>query len=161
MSLFDECGDQSPNRSCLSSGSRSHLNAGELYASERGSILSSLALAFACAAVLSVCAAGLTGLNKTVAGASSSPAGITVDYPLNGSVFPPDMAAPTFQWRDPAGSAVLWQIDIAFGDGSPDLRVTSKGEGLKIGEIDPRCVSTNNKPPALTPEQANAHTWKS
>jgi tetratricopeptide (TPR) repeat protein len=155
MSPFDECGDQPPERSCLSSGTMGHLNLGV-----RGTSRSTRALAFAIAAVLILCAAGLTGLNKTVAGASSSPAGITVDYPLNGSVFPPDMAAPTFEWRDPAESAVSWQIDVAFGDGSPGLRVTSKGEGLKIGEIDARCVSSNNKLPTLTPEQANGHAWK-
>jgi hypothetical protein len=31
---------------------------------------------------------------------------------------------------------------------------------MKIGAIDPLCVSTANKPPFLTPEQAAAHTWK-
>jgi len=30
---------------------------------------------------------------------------------------------------------------------------------MRIGEIDPRCVSPNNQPPSLTPEQAAAHTW--
>jgi tetratricopeptide (TPR) repeat protein len=109
---------------------------------------------------LILCAAWLSGLNKTVAGATNSPASITVDYPLNGSVFPPDMEAPTFQWRDPAVSAVRWQIDVTFGDGSAALHMTSKGEGLKIGEIDPRCISTSNKLPTLTAEQAAAHIWK-
>ncbi|MBI2016520.1 MAG: hypothetical protein HYS77_13435, partial [Candidatus Rokubacteria bacterium] len=27
-------------------------------------------------------------------------AGVTVDYPLEGTVFPPDIAAPTFLWHD-------------------------------------------------------------
>ena len=30
---------------------------------------------------------------------------------------------------------------------------------MRIGEIDPRCVSTTNELPKLTPEQAAAHTW--
>ena len=70
------------------------------------------------------------------------------------------MAAPTFQWRDPAQAAKRWDITVAFADGSPALHVSSKGEGMAIGEIDQRCISANNKPPELTPEQAAAHTWK-
>ena len=117
-------------------------------------------LTVALAASLAFFAAWTSESARTVAGATNSLAGITVDYPLNGSVFPPDFLAPTFQWRDPAQGVVLWQIDIMFGDGSAPLHVTSKGEGLKIGEIDPRCISANNKLPTLTAEQAAAHTWK-
>ena len=29
---------------------------------------------------------------------------ISVDYPADGSTFPPDMTAPTFLWRDRTGS---------------------------------------------------------
>jgi tetratricopeptide (TPR) repeat protein len=117
-------------------------------------------LATALAACLILSAAWLAGINRTVKGATNAPAAITVDYPLNGSVFPPDMQAPTFEWRDAAESSANWQIEVAFGDGSPALRVASMGEGLKIGAIDERCISTNNKLPTLTPEQAAAHTWK-
>jgi tetratricopeptide (TPR) repeat protein len=69
------------------------------------------------------------------------------------------MAAPTFLWRDAATDAGLWQIDVTFADGSPSLHVTSPGEHLKIGEIDPRCISNTNKLPELTAEQAADHTW--
>jgi tetratricopeptide (TPR) repeat protein len=91
--------------------------------------------------------------------AQNGTAPIVIDYPANGSIFPPDMAAPTFLWRDPAAGAVSWRIDVSFADGSAAIHVTSKGEPMRIGEIDPRCVSPNNKPPSLTPEQAAAHTW--
>jgi tetratricopeptide (TPR) repeat protein len=91
--------------------------------------------------------------------AQNGTASIVIDYPANGSIFPPDMAAPTFLWRDPAPAAVSWRIDITFADGSPALHLTSKGERMKIGEIDQRCVSTTNKLPTLTPQQAAAHTW--
>jgi tetratricopeptide (TPR) repeat protein len=37
--------------------------------------------------------------------------------------------------------------------------VKSNGERMRAGKIDPRCVAPTNKPPALTPEQAAAHTW--
>jgi tetratricopeptide (TPR) repeat protein len=92
--------------------------------------------------------------------AQNEPAQITVDYPLNGSLFPPDMAAPLFQWRDTAPNASSWQIEVAFADGFAPLLVASKGEPMRIGEIDPRAVSDTNKPPELTPEQAAAHTWR-
>jgi tetratricopeptide (TPR) repeat protein len=96
-----------------------------------------------------------------VQAASGRPAAaITVDYPQNGSIFPPEITPPTFLWRDAAPEAKTWRIDVKFGDGAKALRVESRGEGMRIGEIDPRCVSDTNKPPFLTPEQAAAHTWK-
>jgi Flp pilus assembly protein TadD len=88
------------------------------------------------------------------------PASIVIDYPLSGSVFAPDMEAPTILWRDPAASAVVWRIDVAFANGTPELHQEAKGEAMRLGEIDPRCVSSTNRPPTLTPEQAAAHTWK-
>jgi tetratricopeptide (TPR) repeat protein len=69
------------------------------------------------------------------------------------------MAAPTFLWRDPAPEAVSWRIDVSFADGSAAIHVAAKGEPMRVGEIDPRCVSPTNKLPSLTPEQAAAHTW--
>jgi tetratricopeptide (TPR) repeat protein len=95
-----------------------------------------------------------------IAWAAESPAAITVDYPLNKSIFPADFFPPLFQWRDPAQGVERWEITVHFTDGSADLHADSAGEGLKIGEIDERCISKNNKLPELTPEQAAAHTWR-
>jgi len=86
-------------------------------------------------------------------------ASITIDYPLDGSIFPPEIIPPTFIWRDAAEKATRWRIDIAFADGSTGMHVQSAGERLAIGEIDQRCVSSTNELPKLTPEQAAAHTW--
>jgi len=96
--------------------------------------------------------------------ASSNPeasklAAITVDYPEDGSIFPPEITSPTFLWRDASDSASSWTIDVTFTDGSADLHAQSSGERLRIGEIDPRCVSASNEPPRLTPQQAAARTW--
>jgi len=104
-------------------------------------------------------AALLAGLGLAGVWAGNEPERIMIDYPLGGSVFPPDMAAPTFLWRDPAPNADSWQIDVSFANGAAEIHASSKGEPMRIGEIDPRCVSNTNKPPALTPEQAAAHTW--
>jgi len=88
-----------------------------------------------------------------------SSAAITVDYPKNNSIFPPEITPPTFLWRDASAQAVAWRIDVRFADRSAPLHLDSSGPGLQIGPIDPRCVSSSNRPPALTEEQAAAHTW--
>ena len=101
----------------------------------------------------------LAGLGVASACAQSGIAPIVIDYPADGSIFPPDMAAPTFLWRDSAPGAVSWQIDVSFADGSGAIHAAAKGERMRLGEIDPRCVSPTNRPPTLTPQQAAAHTW--
>ena len=84
---------------------------------------------------------------------------ITIDYPEEGSIFPPEIAPPTFVWRDPTADATIWRIEISFADGTAPLRTVSSGPRMQTGEIDPDCVSETNKPPQLTAEQAAAHTW--
>jgi tetratricopeptide (TPR) repeat protein len=91
--------------------------------------------------------------------ASPETASITIDYPQDGSIFPPDILPPTFIWRDADAAVKSWRIAITFADGSKPIHATSHGEPIQIGKIDPRCVSENNKPPSLTAEQAAAHTW--
>jgi tetratricopeptide (TPR) repeat protein len=92
--------------------------------------------------------------------AAEQPARITIDYPPEGSIFPPEFPAPLFLWRDTDNRATLWVIDVTFAGHSAGIRVKSRGEGMRIGEIDSRCVAPTNKPPRLTPEQAAAHTWR-
>jgi tetratricopeptide (TPR) repeat protein len=87
------------------------------------------------------------------------PLPLVIDYPADQSIFPPEITPPTFLWRDPVEAASLWLIDLSFTDGSPAIHVRSKGERMKLGEIDPRCVAPTNQPPALTPKQASARTW--
>ncbi|MGD0123981.1 MAG: tetratricopeptide repeat protein [Terriglobia bacterium] len=91
--------------------------------------------------------------------ATASVAAITIDYPLQGSIFPPEITPPTFIWRDTTEDANRWRIDVTFADGATGIHVDSLGEPMRIGEIDKRCVAATNKLPELTPEQAVAHTW--
>jgi tetratricopeptide (TPR) repeat protein len=91
--------------------------------------------------------------------AQDQTAKIAIDYPQDGSIFPPEITPPTFLFHDSAGNASRWRIDIDFGGHAPAIHVESKGEGLRVGEIDPRCVSPNNELPKLTPELASARTW--
>ena len=108
----------------------------------------------------------LAGVSKVNAGSTKQaqvgPAhlpSITIDYPLDGSIFPPEIIPPTFIWRDAADSSTRWRIDIVFRDGSAGIHTESARGRLALGEIDPRCVSSTNELPKLTPEQAAAHTW--
>ena len=92
--------------------------------------------------------------------AAQLPVQILIDYPEEGSIFPPDFAAPTFLWRDARNGIGAWEIEIGFEDGSPALHRTSRGEYLHPGPIDPQAVAESNEPPKLTPEQEVTHTWK-
>lgn len=110
-----------------------------------------------------VCAAPLhsvAGFNTDINQAGALSASITVDYPQQGSIFPPEITSPTFLWRDTNSAVKTWRIDIEFSDGKKPLYSVSQGEGMRIGEIDERCMTNMNKLPVLTEEQAAAHTWK-
>jgi tetratricopeptide (TPR) repeat protein len=87
------------------------------------------------------------------------PSSITIDYPPESAIFPPDFAPPTFLWRDSSG-AVRWVVEVAFDDGSPAMRLPARGEHLRVGEIDQRCIAPTNQPPKLTPEQAADRIWR-
>jgi hypothetical protein len=62
---------------------------------------------------------------------------VAVDYPEEGSVFPPEIAAPTFLWRDAAENARAWLIEVTFADSLVFARAEGKDaypEGRKIAE---------------------------
>ena len=88
--------------------------------------------------------------------AASETAKITVDYPVNGSVFPPEITPPTFLFRDPAYSAKRWIIEVSFADPAAGIRVETPGEFMQSGKIDPAAGPGTD----LTPEQAGTRTWK-
>jgi tetratricopeptide (TPR) repeat protein len=102
---------------------------------------------------------GYGGLRISLADAAWAP--ITIDYPEDGSIFPPDMAAPFFVWRDAAADTAVWRIEIAFPDGSAAFSVKTKGERrLHMGEIDPCCVGLPDELPKLTAREASARGWR-
>jgi tetratricopeptide (TPR) repeat protein len=110
----------------------------------------------ACAAILFVLAAHPGG----AAARTEAPVPvISIDYPENQSIFPPEITAPTFLWRDAVPAAGLWKIDVVFADGFAPIHLTSRGERMRIGQIDPDCISKSNELPRLTPAQAASHTW--
>lgn len=87
------------------------------------------------------------------------PNAITIDYPAEGSIFPPEFPAPTWLWRDGSTQATAWEVEVSFTDGAPAIRLESEGARMTVGAIDPRASSSNNRPPQLTEEQVAAHTW--
>src|SRR6266568_3702037 len=101
----------------------------------------------ACSATI-VAVGMLAGTNVSFAG-TNSPV-IAIDYPSDRSIFPPEITPPTFLWRDPARTAQVWRFDITFADGSPPIHATSHGERMRIGRIDPECISKSNELPRLT-----------
>ncbi len=109
------------------------------------------------AATFLVCgAAAGTDSETAQAAPTASAAKITVDYPLNGSVFPPDITAPTFLWRDPSETATRWAIDISFAGHAVPIRIEVPGKLLQVGQLDPEA----GPGPELTLEQAATHTWQ-
>ena len=83
---------------------------------------------------------------------------ITIDVPINGTIYPPDLIPPQFAWRDDNPAANLWHIEIIFGDKARPIQVWSDGEKMQMGPIDE--TLTGYVPPTLTPEQAADHTWR-
>lgn len=45
---------------------------------------------------------------------------ISITNPLNESLFPPDIAAPVFEWTDDASDADGWIVEVRFEKGLPD-----------------------------------------
>lgn len=77
---------------------------------------------------------------------------LKVDYPLDGAVFPPDIAAPTFVWGDPAAEADTWLIDVVSADTDDHLYILTQGATPpRPSDDDPRTLSeaaAAYKPPA-------------
>ena len=114
--------------------------------------------ALAAAVLLGAAAAWQTPPGST--SPPAHPALIAIDYPNDGSIFPPEFPPPEFLWRDGAQAATAWTVDVTQPGGQSVANARSSGPPMRIGKLDPRCVSPTNKPPSLTPEQAAAHTWR-
>ena len=42
---------------------------------------------------------------------------LTIAYPFEGSLFPPEIVPPTFRWTDPSPSSDAWLVAVRFADG--------------------------------------------
>ncbi len=105
-----------------------------------------------------LCGSGqLTAVNAGQSASIAAPeTQIKIDYPLNGSVFPPEITPPTFLWHDPNQAAMRWVIEISFKHASDSMRIEAGGDLMQRGEIDAKAGPVL----PLTPEQASTRTWK-
>jgi tetratricopeptide (TPR) repeat protein len=52
--------------------------------------------------------------------------GITIDYPLDDTLFPPEIVAPTFRWRDANPGCRAWVVRVEPGTGGSPLNVLTR-----------------------------------
>jgi len=59
---------------------------------------------------------------------SASLASLTVDYPLDGAIFPPQFPPPTLLWHDSSPAANHWLVDVTSADGSRHVYAVTRGD---------------------------------
>src|SRR5271165_6173862 len=84
---------------------------------------------------------------------------ITVDYPLEGSIFPPEITPPTFLWRDASDAAKHWVVEVSFGGHAKRIRLDIPGEHYQVGEVD-REAGPISELLQLSPQQQATRVWK-
>lgn len=89
-----------------------------------------------------------------------APAEVTVDYPGDETIVPPELPSPTFLWHDASPQADAWLVEVAFASDPSRIDVLVKGEAPPQGAIDKRCISDHNEIFKPTPYQASARFWK-
>ena len=93
-------------------------------------------------AIAAVLVAGV-GLVNVKAG--NEPARISIDYPLNGPVFPPTWRRRHFSGAIPQQPPTPGRSTSPSPTAPRPLHLLSKGERMQIGEIDPRCISEHQQ----------------
>ena len=83
---------------------------------------------------------------------------ISVDYPLAGSIFPPEITAPTFLWRD-GSTARKWLVEVSFGGHAKTIKREISGEHFQNGEVDTE-TGPISELLQLTPQQQATRIWK-
>ncbi len=51
---------------------------------------------------------------------------VTIDYPLDETLFPQEMLPPRFRWTDSASASRAWLIRISFGDAKPSVHFLTR-----------------------------------
>jgi tetratricopeptide (TPR) repeat protein len=82
---------------------------------------------------------------------------LTIDIPVNGTIYPPEIIPPQFAWRD-STPATVWRIEVVFGEHARSIKTWSNGELMQIGPLDNGIEGY--VPPTLSDEQKRMHTWR-
>lgn len=56
----------------------------------------------------------------------ASLAPLSIEYPFDGTVFPPDIVAPEFRWRDANAGVGAWLLEFSFDGGESPIHVLSE-----------------------------------
>ena len=83
---------------------------------------------------------------------------ITVDYPFEGSIFPPEIVAPGVLWHDTSVAVKMWMVAIGFDSSAARIYALTDGRRLTTGELDSECMRDNNKWEE-SPYQKSARAW--
>jgi tetratricopeptide (TPR) repeat protein len=57
---------------------------------------------------------------------AAPPGGLTVVYPLDETLFPPEIPAPCFRWQDESPRADLWLVTLEFADGAGRINALAR-----------------------------------
>jgi Flp pilus assembly protein TadD len=111
-------------------------------------------------AVVVVLLAGFSHHGATQA--PSATATLTIDYPAEGTLFPPDLTPPTMLWRD-SSAAVAWRIEVRFADRAGKKKIVSvrtPGPTPPLGELDENCTKAGAVTPRPEPGMEHQHSWQ-
>jgi len=61
---------------------------------------------------------------------------LEIEYPLNETLFPPEIVAPNFVWKDDTAEVSQWKILLRFSDQSEELSFTSEQPNWQPTEAD-------------------------
>jgi len=78
--------------------------------------------------------------------------GLTIEYPLDGSVFPPEIVSPAFRWKDDCSDCDSWLIRVEFGDVGEDARFIVRSSHWRPSPEDWEKIKTRStdKPARIT-----------
>ena len=93
--------------------------------------------ALALFAVLSLCACGGDSSPTAAPTVPETPSGgLEITYPLDETLFPPDIVAPTFIWSDQTEGVSQWQVQLRFDGEDEVLRFTTAEPSWRPSEED-------------------------
>ena len=98
------------------------------------------------------------------AGGSDKLAELTIDYPADESIFPPEIIPPTFLWHEPSEQADTWLIEVTFGQADPargkhPIVALVRGDPPLTDAIDKRCLFGLDEIYKPTSYQASGRSW--